>query len=149
MQRLQAFKAGRLPALQEEGPARQLPLPRSETDQTRPGQQPPLSAQAGLAALPQPSGSARYREEPHREPLLRQVVHVDPDRLCAAGPLEAARGGLAHSAAGHEPQGRVQQQREEGESQGLKDSFPHRQWAPRLAAEALDRDPQKPRDGVY
>ena len=46
--------------------------------------------------------------------------------------FQAARGSAAQSATGHEPQGEVQQQLEEGESLRPEDSLLHRQSTPRL-----------------
>ena len=73
-------QAGRLPALQKERPIRQFPLPRPETEQTRPSEQPPVPAQARLSALPQQPRGVGNGEERHREPVRRQVVREHPDR---------------------------------------------------------------------
>jgi transposase len=44
-------QTGRIPPVQEERTARMFPLPLPEADQARPGEQPHLPAEAGLAAV--------------------------------------------------------------------------------------------------
>ena len=64
-------KRADFPRFKKKKPVRQLPLPRPETDQARPDEQPHLPAQARLAALPQQPRGAGRGEEHHREPVLR------------------------------------------------------------------------------
>ena len=76
----QLFRQARgISPLQEKGVVRrQLPL--SPRRQARPSQQPPVSAQAGLVALPQELRRARNSQERHRQPVGWQVTRLDPNR---------------------------------------------------------------------
>src|ERR1039458_6171674 len=136
----------RLPNIQEEGPRRQLPLPRSEADQAGSGEQQNLPAEARLGALPQQPGGAWRSEERHRQFERWQMVHLNPDRassreascsrpgrrhrrwqcpfrhplrwngLRAAQQFQSAPGPTAQSAAGHEPKEEVLKQLEKAKA---------------------------------
>lgn len=66
---------------QEQRPVRQFPLPRPETDQVRPREQPYFSAETWLDALPeQPSGHG-HGKKCYCQPVMWQVVHQHSDRI--------------------------------------------------------------------
>ena len=74
-----------LPALQAQGTARALSLPRCATIQGRPDQRPALPAEARLASIPQQPGDAGRGEEHHLKRVLRPVVRQHPDRTGSRG----------------------------------------------------------------